>query len=344
MSHDMKAIAGAAPSARTPAHGSDQPYTSSLDVEDVAGPETRRRAPRISGDEVFATADALLLEGIRPSIERIRMRLGRGSPNTINDHLDVWWRKLGSRLRDLPGGEFPQLPESVGERLVQLWNEALSAAHESLQATLSRRNELLDLRERQLAARELSAEREAQASTARAAAMEDALQLMRRQLEEANQRARTIEEALETRNGDLTALRGELERVQQECTELLAQQERERGAASAERARLEDRHEAMEEHWLAEVDRAPQVAKMAESHVRDLQGRLDDARKEREALRSDAQLLRGKLATAQAVREQLEARLKMQAGAPARKKPRTASSASAKSRIYSNRPGRSRRP
>jgi hypothetical protein len=60
-----------------------------------------RRAPRISQTDVFRAADELLVEGHRPTIDRVRMRLGRGSPNTINDHLDAWWTKLGARLRDL---------------------------------------------------------------------------------------------------------------------------------------------------------------------------------------------------------------------------------------------------
>jgi hypothetical protein len=66
-----------------------------------------QRAPRISQADVFRAADELLIEGHRPTIDRVRMRLGRGSPNTINDHMDLWWTKLGSRLRDLPGGMFP---------------------------------------------------------------------------------------------------------------------------------------------------------------------------------------------------------------------------------------------
>jgi hypothetical protein len=41
--------------------------------------------------------------------------------------LDHWWAKLGVRLRDLPGQEFPQLPERVACSMQQLWNEALQA-------------------------------------------------------------------------------------------------------------------------------------------------------------------------------------------------------------------------
>jgi len=76
-------------------------------------------------------------------VDRVRMRLGRGSPSTINDHLDAWGAKLGSRLRDLPGHEFPQLPERVAHTLQQLWNNALEGAHQALQDALCEREQTL---------------------------------------------------------------------------------------------------------------------------------------------------------------------------------------------------------
>src|SRR5882757_7386702 len=106
-----------------------------------------QRAPRISQTDVFRAADELLLEGHRPTIDRVRMRLGRGSPNTINDHLDAWWAKLGSRLRDVPGHEFPQLPERVAHALQHLWNEALDGARGALQETLLHREQAIAERE-----------------------------------------------------------------------------------------------------------------------------------------------------------------------------------------------------
>jgi hypothetical protein len=109
-----------------------------------------RRAPRISQADVFAAADELLVQGHRPTIDRVRMRLGRGSPNTINDHLGAWWAKLGSRLRDLPGREFPQLPERIAQTLQRLWTEAPDGARETLQAALLVREQALAQREHAL--------------------------------------------------------------------------------------------------------------------------------------------------------------------------------------------------
>src|SRR5579859_1149560 len=102
-----------------------------------------RRAPRISREDVFQAADALLLQGDRPTIDRVRMKLGRGSPNTINDHLDAWWARLGARLRDVPGQELPHLPDGLAHRLTHLWHEALDAARETLQESLAGREAAL---------------------------------------------------------------------------------------------------------------------------------------------------------------------------------------------------------
>jgi hypothetical protein len=55
-------------------------------------------------DEVWAAADAVLAQGERPTIERVRTHLGRGSPNTVAPMLDAWYASLGKRL-DKDNGE-----------------------------------------------------------------------------------------------------------------------------------------------------------------------------------------------------------------------------------------------
>ncbi len=295
-----------------PQRRSDQPYGSILKGEPPDSREipARQRAPRISRDEVFATADTLLVEGLRPTIDRVRVRLGRGSPNTINDHLDAWWLKLGSRLRDLPGREFPQLPERLAARLQGLWNEALETAHETLQSTLAERESALAAREQALLAQQESFLHEQASNVARAGVLEDALALARSQLDEANQRARTLEDALQRREQVLIMLRAEKERLTQEQAALQERLESERAAQLADRTRLEERHEATENRWLGEVDRTRQTLKAAEQGARELQIRLERITTDRETLRGQVQELKSQLRIAQAVRQQLEARLK----------------------------------
>jgi hypothetical protein len=227
-----------------------------------------RRAPRISQADVFRAADELLVQGDRPTIDRVRMRLGRGSPNTINDHLDAWWSKLGARLRDLPGQEFPQLPRDVAQTLQQLWNQALAGAHEALQAALDireqaviQREQLVDTRVRELTERE-------QTATVRAKALEESLALAREQLIAANRRAEALEAARQDRDAEGTRLRTRIETLEALSTDLRARLDAGTAAHQAERSKLEERYSAAEARWLTEVDRARQGAKEAESQLK----------------------------------------------------------------------------
>ena len=60
--------------------------------------------------DVNAAADAILKERTRPTVEKVRARLGRGSPNTIGPLLEKWFAQLADRLEGAPAGR------SVGGR------------------------------------------------------------------------------------------------------------------------------------------------------------------------------------------------------------------------------------
>lgn len=281
-----------------------------------------RRAPRISQENVFQAADALLLEGHRPTIDRVRMRLGRGSPNTINDHLDAWWAKLGSRLRDLPGREFPQLPERVAQALRTLWNEALEGAHEALQETLAEREHALEARDRALQSRAQQIEEQQQATAARATVLEESLGLAREQLIAANQRAERLEAHVQERDIECSRFRTRIEEFESLAAELRTQLEAARAAHQVDRTRLEQQHTAAEAHWMTEVDRARQMAKEVvkeqELKVKDLHGQIGSLHAERDQLRQHLAEARSELKTATAVREQLKERLRSAARMSAR--------------------------
>ncbi len=57
-----------------------------------------RGARGVQTEEVWAAADAVLAQGERPTIERVRQQLGRGSPNTVGPMLDGWYGSLAKRL------------------------------------------------------------------------------------------------------------------------------------------------------------------------------------------------------------------------------------------------------
>ncbi|GAA0785608.1 DNA-binding protein [Marinobacterium sediminicola] len=71
-------------------------------------------------------ADKLLEEGIRPTQQNVRERLGTGSLTTINRALNDWWHTLAERVQRR--NEHPELPEPVVQLANQTWNRALAYA------------------------------------------------------------------------------------------------------------------------------------------------------------------------------------------------------------------------
>lgn len=77
-------------------------------------------------NDVFAAADAVLARGERPTVERVRLELGRGSPARVGSLLDQWWAQLAMRL----SGEtrLPGLPAEVAQAFVSIWQQATAQA------------------------------------------------------------------------------------------------------------------------------------------------------------------------------------------------------------------------
>ena len=81
----------------------------------------------INETDVWQASDVLLLEGQRPTIERVRQKIGRGSPNTVSPYLDTWFRHLGGRIKD-PGAFSapPALPDPVQQAAQHFWDIAFA--------------------------------------------------------------------------------------------------------------------------------------------------------------------------------------------------------------------------
>lgn len=228
-----------------------------------------RTSRGIQYEDVAQAADALLQEGSRPTIERIRLRLGRGSPNTVSPMLEQWFGGLGQRLG---GGAYPMsaspenaVPAPVMQAAQALWAAASSAADaDAAQAWAARQVEQdaasqeLQITRTQLQARELALDERRQA-------METALALSTQQLRESNERAKIQQAALAQREQELRDVRNALSAAAQRSSEMAAvlQQQLEQVQAQAhdERSAIEARHVANERRWLEEVDRARQEAR-----------------------------------------------------------------------------------
>jgi hypothetical protein len=85
--------------------------------------------------DVSHAADALLRAGERPTIEKIRTKIGKGSPNTINPMLDAWWKTLAARL-DAGPAALHRLPESIAHVAESLWMQALEEGRQRARTEL----------------------------------------------------------------------------------------------------------------------------------------------------------------------------------------------------------------
>ena len=270
-------------------------------VRDADAPAYARRSPRLTKEDVFRAADELLFEGQRPTIAGLRARLGRGSPNTILEHLDSWWAKLGARVRDVSAGELPGIPDRVGRSLQHLWNEALEAAREALQSALQQREEGIATRQAALEERERSIAEQAQALDLRRGALEEALALAREQLAAANRRAETIERASEERIVDVVRLRARVAAIE---ANLVRAQE----LLESEREKLQERHDTAEARWLTEVDRARQLAREQAQELKRLAAESRSGREERDRLHRELAKAQSRLASALAKAARVGAR------------------------------------
>jgi chromosome segregation ATPase len=213
----------------------------------------------VQQDEVWTAADALIAEGLRPTIERVRLKIGRGSPNTVSPMLEAWFATLAPRLGVAATGNLPAdegVPKALRQGLDAVWATAIAAAHDKANAALTpERDRLAQLgRELESAGQHLL-QREA-ALNERGAALQQALELAKSQLKtQATQLEKTGRELEQARSSLATLIK---ERDSDRC-----QFDKRLHAISEERQRNEQQVLANERRLLGEVDRARQEAKQS---------------------------------------------------------------------------------
>ena len=225
----------------------------------------------ITENDVWQAADALLLEGARPTIERVRQKIGRGSPNTVSPHLDTWFKHLGGRIKD-PGAFSapPEVPDPVIQVAKHLWEVAQADAREDVdqrvQAAMA------------AAVANVEAEKE-RAAIAAAATFEASARATRLQGE-----LETLTASLERERINRATLESKLEEARQRSADLqdqVATLTRERAESSAEHRRQLDlaveRAAAGERRAALEIDAARQGQVRAERRTDALERKLEAA-------------------------------------------------------------------
>ncbi|CAB3836132.1 DNA-binding protein [Achromobacter deleyi] len=222
-------------------------------------------ATGIQEADVWAAADALLQAGEQPTIERIRLHLGRGSPNTVGPHLKAWFRGLGSRL-DTPG-QGSGLPEPLARMAGQLWESAMDAARGQWAAGVAQEREALTQAQAALQAEREAFAHEKARIDMREADLEDGIRAARAQAAGAEDRARALDAQLRESLRIIDALRGKLE--QSQTNERDVQQALRQALADHQAAltATQERHAAHERRWLGDLDAQRQLLKKAQESL-----------------------------------------------------------------------------
>lgn len=261
-------------------------------------------ASGITETDVWKAADSLLLEGQRPTIERVRQKIGRGSPNTVQPYLDTWFKGLGARIKDPQAFAAPPgAPEPIAQAATHFWQVALAEARASFHAEqelaqqeLAEEREVLKDQSQNMAAREAAFE-------ARIEALGEALRNCEAQLTDCRtreQHVQSIAATLDRRNRELLA----------ELSAARTQADANREAFDRERRETNERAALQEQHWLNELDRQRQVVKDSTQRLREaekrgsaaveaLQDKLSTAERSTDALRGTIQALSEQLERAQ---------------------------------------------
>lgn len=230
------------------------------------------KTPRgIQESDVWAAADALLAEGQKPTIEKVRLHMGRGSPNTVAPMLDAWFSTLGARLglnqqtQDLRNA----VPTEVLEAAHALWASALGHAQEVAEQTLATREQAAAQAHSALEALQAKLTQREEGLLQQKNAMDAALKLAQAQREDLSRRLDEMQQQLSERDQQLEKQR--LENLEQRKTQetLRDKHSKEMDAAAQERQRLAEQFAGNERRMLADLDRSRQEAEKAKKQQAD---------------------------------------------------------------------------
>jgi predicted nucleic acid-binding Zn-ribbon protein len=226
--------------------------------------------------EVFQAADRVLARGQRPTVERVRHELGRGSPARVGQLLDQWWDRLAKRL----AGEtrLPDLPTEVAAAFKSAWTVASENAAATAEQSLAEARQNLEQDKASLTSERQRWSADLDSTRADVAAAKNA-QLVAEQRFADHQR---LVEQLQTELRDVRAQRDKLQEqadiLVQDMMRLGAKLEKQEKTYAAERVAAAAHIRTVEDRAHGEVDRAREEAKAMRNGLTQLERTSQTAR------------------------------------------------------------------
>ena len=231
----------------------------------------------VQQEEGWTAADQLSRVGLRPTLERVRLKIGRGSPNTVSPMLDAWFATLGSRLgvTDDKKTTVGELPAPVRQAVSKLWEAAqLSAqgvAEQGLlqaQQTLATERLAIEQRAADLASRE-------QVLQERQSAQDEVLQSARSQVADLSARLEQSQTLTNRRDAEIDALQLKLSDLDKQRVADLHRSEEENKRHADERRQREDHATITERRLMTELDRERQESKRLKLSLQQSEHRVE---------------------------------------------------------------------
>ncbi|MDP2418595.1 MAG: DNA-binding protein [Hydrogenophaga sp.] len=219
-------------------------------------------------EDVWSAADLVLNAGQRPTIERVRAQLGRGSPNTVAPMLDAWFASLGKRLSGAdkmtsatPEQESEEMPAPVLRAARTLWGRARSYAAEVEHLAAQKTREALEMKAVEMQNAQLALEDERRQLSLKTEALAATLEAKNQQITLFVSQLREVQQELSSSRHEVTRLkgltdqmRGALDTARLRIDDLNEQNRK-------DRQQIEDRSVAQEHRLLEELDRVRQELK-----------------------------------------------------------------------------------
>ncbi len=209
-------------------------------------------------EDVWAAADALIEEGAKPTIEKVRLKMGRGSPNTVGPMLDAWFATLGNRLSNQNTNKEALLPIKVQELALNLWDEA------SKQAQTEAKNAFL-LQTEQLRLEKLELEAQKQAFYQQEQLTREKIKFLELQLQQSQDINQQNSMAIQVLEKNLSAEQTKNQLLDQQKYDLTVNLQSQRlvydeniKQQQIERQQLTEQFANNEKRWLLELDRSRQ--------------------------------------------------------------------------------------
>ena len=214
----------------------------------------------VQQEEIWEAADTLLAAGLRPTIERVRQHLGRGSPNTVAPMLETWFAGLGKRL-GMTGDRAGDIPPAATQAMAKLWNAALLAARKEVDAALAQERLTLETADAALSERESSMAQQEQAFIQRQEMADQLLQAEREKTAGVEAALAVAQEQLAVRDGSVNELRSALASAQEHLQRIRNHSDVRDRRHNDERAKWEERAAGNERRLLGEIERERQATK-----------------------------------------------------------------------------------